>query len=152
MADTNSPRAPRRVLARERERRAITLRMAGATYRQIGEELGVSGQAAWGSVDRALRRVAKHTNEDAEKLRRIELRRLEKLHLLVWKEALGKDTKIKARYAAIDRCLKIAERRARLMGLDSPQAVDVTSGGKSLPAPQIYLPIVQTENEETGDE
>ena len=129
---TNSPGAPKHVKARDREDKAIALRMAGATYRQIGQELGYSAQAAWGSVDRALRRIAKHTNEDAKKLRRIELRRLERLHLLMWQEATKKETKEKQRLAAIDRCLKIAERRARLMGLDKPQMVDVTSGGKSL--------------------
>ena len=41
----------------ERERRAVEMRAGGATYREIGDELGVSPSSAFRMVKRALDRV-----------------------------------------------------------------------------------------------
>lgn len=58
--------------------------------------------------------------EPADELRSLELERLDRLLLGVWSQAA------KGNQGAVDRALKIMERRARLLGLDAPtkQALD----------------------------
>jgi hypothetical protein len=41
-----SATSPRRLIASQRRLRALDLRREGKTYREIGEQLGVSGQRA----------------------------------------------------------------------------------------------------------
>lgn len=124
--DTNSPRAPKRVRAREREDQAMKMRLAGASQQAIGDALGVSHQAVGKMLDRALDRTAKDTDANADKLRLIEIARLDRLNLkmspLAEQGSMG----------AVDRCLRIMERRARLLGLDAPTKADLTTGGKPL--------------------
>src|SRR6186713_657770 len=92
-----------------RRQQALDLRLAGATYRQIGERLGVSLPIAWKHTQAALRQAPQ---EPAQELRQIELARLDRLHMAHWSQALGGSTD------ATDRVLKIMDRRARLLGLD----------------------------------
>jgi len=123
----------RSVLARQRESQAISLRSAGATYDQIAAALGVSATSAFRMVRRVLDRTAKHTNEEADQLRAIELRRLDAALVQVWNlmtaaapaphagtaPGIDKDFEY-LRLSAIDRLVKISERRAKLLGLDAP--------------------------------
>jgi hypothetical protein len=53
---------------------------------------------------------------DADELREIEANRLDRLFVVAWRRAMAKDGDL----AAIDRALRIMERRARLLGLDQP--------------------------------
>ncbi len=99
--------------------RAVALRLQGKTFEAIGQELGVSMQVAHRHVQRALAETAARTAEDAEALRTIELRRLEALNDAVWPEALTGDPR------AVLCALRIAERRAKLLGLEAPVKVDV---------------------------
>lgn len=110
----------RRVLARERERRAIELRRAGQTYDAIAVELGCTRGAAFKVVQRVLVRLAAEAREDGEAVRAIELDRLDALHAIVWEKAAAGDL------AAVDRALRIAERRAKLLGLDAPVRRELT--------------------------
>ena len=52
------PTSPQRIRAAERRRRAVELRGAGRTFKQIGEELGVSTQRAHALVHEAIRHDA----------------------------------------------------------------------------------------------
>jgi len=65
--------------------------------------------------------------ETAEEIRRLELERLDAMLF-----AIGPEVR-KGSYGAIDRALKIMERRARLLGLDAPVKGALTdpSGEKS---------------------
>lgn len=114
MANTNinSPTNPRRLKARERKQEALSLRMSGVTFEQIGQRLGITRQAAHKAVTQALADIQKETNEDAEKLRHLELERLDKMQASIWASVLT------GGYGAIDRVLRIMERRAKLIGLD----------------------------------
>jgi len=111
----------RRIIAREREKRAMELRLAGATYAQIGEALGISAQAAHKAVMRALDRINEKLAEDAQKVLRLELERLDKMLLALWPQAQ------RGNQGAVDRILRIMERRARLLGLDAPHNVNVSA-------------------------
>jgi hypothetical protein len=98
------------VAAREREARVLELRKGGATTRQIGDSLGVSHQRAEQLLRRALDRLPR---EPAEELRRLELARLDALWLAMWPQAM------QGAGWAVDRCLAVMARRARLLGLDA---------------------------------
>ena len=102
----------RQLKARQHEEQALELRLGGATYAQIGEALGMSASGAFKAVDRALLRHAAETDEKAEKLRRIEVARLDRLLLGVWPRAKRGDEHA-ARVA-----LQISKRRSELLGID----------------------------------
>ena len=112
--------APERVSAAQHERDAVAMRIAGATYRQIGDKLGVTESAAARAVKRVLERTRKAADEDAETLRQQEAERLDALQLAVWPQA------VKGHQGAVDRVLRIMARRAALLGLDAPTRQEVT--------------------------
>lgn len=104
----------------EKVRKAIELRKAGATYEKIAEALGYENRSgAYKIVISALRDLVQ---EPARELRTLEAERLDSMTLALWARAQKGDL------AAIDRLLRIMERRARLLGLDLPLAIDV--GGR----------------------
>jgi hypothetical protein len=128
----------RSVADRERDAQAVALRTRGLTHRQIAAQLGWSSPAsAVEAINRALRDSYR---ENLEELRRVEEDKLDDLTRLAWREisrphfvsstATGRvvlhpvtgeplvdsDAVLKG----IDRLLRIAERRAKLRGLDKP--------------------------------
>jgi len=107
-------KASKRILrGRQREEQSLALRLTGATYRQIGSELGITEQGAHAAVMRALKRLNERIAEGAEEVRQLELGRLDALLEAVWPRAtMGK-------VDAVDRALKIMARRAALLGLDN---------------------------------
>lgn len=129
-----SKTSPRIVQAVERAGKALVLRKAGATYEQIGKELGISYQAAFMAVRHALQRTIQ---EPADEYRAIEWERLQTLLRAVWPAAL------KGGLGAIDRALKIGERMAQLMGYDvvRPQRVE-HSGPEGTPISAVVLNAV----------
>lgn len=124
-----------------RDAEACRLRARGLTYEQIATDLGMASRSsAYDAVQRALTATVK---EPAEEVRQIELIRLDELHrsalavleathyvvdkgaVVLWNgEPLIDDGPI---LAAVDRLLKVQERRARLLGLDSPQRVSINA-------------------------
>lgn len=101
----------------EREARALQLRIAGASFEKIAQVLGMSNRSvAFKAYERALSRV--HA-ENANQMREIGSARLDTLLTAVWGKA------VKGDLAAVDRVLKIEERRARLFGLDSPTRLSI---------------------------
>jgi hypothetical protein len=113
-----SKHSPRRLQAAERQTQALELRKAGVTYDAIAQRLGYKGaQGAYEAISAALLRTQQ---EPAEEVRQLELGRLDKLLTAIWPAAL------KGEYPAVDRVLKIMERRACLQGLDAPRKLDVT--------------------------
>lgn len=137
-----------RLEAAERHVRAFELRKAGASYRAIGADLGVSGKTAHEDVRRVLAELAEATNDSAEEYRTMELERLDHLtlaaarvlqttHPLVsgGKILSGFTTDGKAigltddgpRLQAIDRLLRISESRRKLLGLDAPAKTAITN-------------------------
>lgn len=101
----------------ERERRVLELRRAGVTFDVIAEQLDYADRSgAYRAFKRALARTLQ---QPAREVRDLEVDRLDKLMVAVWKKALGGDLQ------AVDRVIRISERRARLLGLDAPQKVQV---------------------------
>lgn len=128
----------------ERRREVLQLREAGATWEAIAntlrerhgaEELpkGWDRRYAWNDWDRELQKIQDETSEHAEQVRRMELRRLDRMMRGVWEKAIG-GLKVpwKQQSEAVKLVLKIQQRRARLRGLDEPDEVDLTSGGDQI--------------------
>src|SRR5690242_9065056 len=67
--------------AADRRVKAFALRRAGASYRAIGLELGVSGKTAYEDVKAVLTELAAQSLESAAEYRALELERLDALAL-----------------------------------------------------------------------
>jgi transposase len=93
---------------------ALDLRKRGKTYREIGEALGVSHVTAYEWVGSALTATLR---EPSEAVRQIEAERLDALIKAIWPGATRENN---PDYDAVDRVLKVMDRRAKLLGLDAP--------------------------------
>ena len=108
------PNTPARLNAKQRQTQALELRKAGLTYNEIATRLGYNSyQAAYKAVKTALKQLAEQTSHSANELRTLENERLDRLHTIAWQQATqNRDL------AAVDRAVRISERRAKLYGLD----------------------------------
>lgn len=104
---------------KEHQRRALELRLTGMSHRAIAEALGVSDHTTIGKrVNTALKEI---TREPAEAVRNMELERLDRMLVAIWDKVSDGDVQ------ALDRALKIQDRRAKYLGLDAPtKTQDVT--------------------------
>jgi predicted transcriptional regulator len=104
------------VEAHQRAVQALELRKAGATYEAIATRLGVTHAAVIKMVNKLL---AESAAQPAAEVRELELHRLDTMILGLWQQARAGDVQ------AIDRVLKIMDRRASYLGLDAPKTVKV---------------------------
>lgn len=96
--------------ARQRALYALDLRAQGLTLREIAPLAGYSSTGAvYNALDRELGRMVDH---NAEKLRKLEAERLDKMLGVAFPKAM------QGNLWALDRVLAIAQRRAKLFGLD----------------------------------
>jgi len=118
----------------ERQIQCLRLRQSGKSYRQIGEIVGVSYVTAYNDVHKALEVVKEKCFEEAKKVKAIEIARLDRALAAIWDEVEAGNLQ------AIDRLIKIQERRARFEGLDAPtkQEIDVAT-----PEPIRFVPILE---------
>lgn len=92
--------------------------MSGATYRAIAPKVEVKTESAvYKLINRALRFTLQ---EPAEEVRQLELARLDRMMLSIWTAAK------RGELEAMDRVLRIMDRRARYLGLDAPMKVAPT--------------------------
>lgn len=108
----------------EKVKRALELRLQGWQYAAIGADLGVSMQRAWTMVQEAM---ADSVREPADKLRELEVARLDSLTAKLMPRALGEtDDPPIDQDRAVLRIVQISDRRAKLLGLDAPVEIVVT--------------------------
>ena len=117
--DNKSKMAPQKLTAAQRRHQALQRRIGGWTFQAIGDELGITRQAAHGLVVTALKDLNEKTMESASELQRLELERLDVMNSAIWGAVLKGDV------GAIDRAIRIQARRAALMGLDSPSKHEI---------------------------
>ena len=104
--------------ALERQLKALELRKAGVAYEEIARALGFKWKSgAFAAVKRALKEVKR---EPCQELIVLEAERLDKMQTALWAKAIRGD------YGAVDRILRIMERRAELLGLDAPEKQEVS--------------------------
>ena len=108
--------SPETAAAKVKAAKALELRMEGKTFEAIALEAGYnSKQAAYDAVKRSLDAI---TREPAQDLIRLDLERLDVLWQIQYLNAQGGDVQ------AMAACMKIMERRAKLLGLDAPVKVE----------------------------
>jgi hypothetical protein len=117
----NGANRPRRVRARERDRRAVELRAAGLTFAAIGAELGVTGEAARQAVNRALEATAHSIAKEAGRLRALEAERLDRAAAVLLPEVEAGSLR------AHEVWLRNRTRYAALLGLDLRSDADVST-------------------------
>jgi len=132
----------------------LAARRGGATYARIAdlavEHFGIDNlpagwdeRYAYKDVMRELDKYRNGLKEDAESIRFVELERLDALFVQAYRQAT------EGNLQAIDRCLRIMERRSSLLGLDKP--VEVFVGGIE-GAPVVREVIIERERKPaTGD-
>ena len=120
MAQKASPYAVEKAV---KEQRALDLRIARASYSRIGEELGMTEAGAHKLVQRSLARVQAKSAEEAQDVLAIELLTLDRMQLGLAPAAF------KGNQAAVDRVLRIMERRAKYLALDAPSRHEFTGKG-----------------------
>ncbi len=103
------------VIAKERE--SLILRQRGHTFDEIASRLGYKGES--GAREAFRRALLRTLQEPAFEVRELEINRLDALFTVAWDLAMAGDLN------AIDRVLKIQERRARLLGLDAPRQAQI---------------------------
>lgn len=100
---------------------AVRLRADGRSYQAIARQLGYANRAG---ARQAVMKTIQAYPAPAEVIameRRLELVRLDALQAAVWERATSGDNR------AVDLALRIMERRAALLGLDSPLFESVIS-------------------------
>ena len=106
------------VKAYERQKEALSLRLVGLSYDAIAERLEFANRSgAFRAVQAALKKTLQ---EPADELRTLELERLDSMLLPMMAQAK------KGNQGAVDRVLRIMERRAKLLGLDAPTKQEIT--------------------------
>lgn len=123
----------RRPEIEESKIKALRLWMTGATYRQIGEQLGVSHQTAYNRVQAALEDMRPHADYAqyrAVQLAEIEVIRRSLRRVIVAFGTTGPaGTAFDEFIAAINALCKLQEREAKLLGLDRvPTPVEELTG------------------------
>lgn len=107
----------RRIQAMEKQRRALEMRKAGATYHAIAQAVGYGdASAARKAIERA---IADVIQEPAQEVRTIQIERLNHMLLTLWPKVQAGDER------AIDTALRVMDKLDRLMGTDSASQVDV---------------------------
>ena len=104
--------------AREQRRKQVaTNLLAGLNYREMAEALGVSIGTITEDVRILMGRWQREQVETVDDYLQLSERRLDRALNAIWGDVLDGDLK------AIDRMLRIEERRAKLRGLDQPQEI-----------------------------
>ena len=115
---SESKTSKRRLSAAERQLQALELRKSGMSFPEIARRLDYAGPAgAYKAVAAALKATIQ---EPADDVRQLELERLDAMIDAAWSWAKAGSDK------HIGIILRIMERRAALLGLDSPKRVDMS--------------------------
>lgn len=134
-ARNRQPTSPERIDVDKRRKEMLDMRVRGMSLRAIAAELGMHHSSVSEAIEAEL---AELTREPAERLRTVELERLDEMFEGLWTKAKSGDG------FAIGNALRIMERRAKLLGLDAP--VKNTHAGEAGAAP-IALTVSSAEAE-----
>ncbi len=143
---SQSKSGKKKVSAAYKQKKALELRLAGKTLDEIAADLNYAdASGAYKAILAGLR----HTlQEPADELRKIEFARLEKLWDKVWgRLSMPGPLPTSDLSALVRSLLKIMDRRARLVGLDTPMKLDLSwrqeAEDAGLPASEIFERMVK---------
>jgi len=133
MAATNAIPA-RMVRVTQHQATALEMRRAGLGYRAIAAKMGLSKSQTHRLVKDGLADAIEQVAGASDELRAEEVDRLDAVLASVWPAAR------RGNLGAVDRVLRIMERRAKLLGLDAPEKRE-HSGPNGNPIPVASLNI-----------
>lgn len=108
----------------EKTRRAMALKLAGASYSAIAQQLGYNdASAARKAVMRGMK-VAQQ--ENAGELRKIHYARLEHMLMLLWPDVNARDL------SSMTTALSVMDRMERLFGLNASERLEVSVGRETV--------------------
>lgn len=110
-----------------RAQECVRLRInEGLSWREIGERVGMTYSGARKLFLRHMEQLKAHTAEEFRVAQTMELLRLDGLWKLNYERATNEaiDSDVQQRATAV--CLKISERRAKLLGIDSAERLELT--------------------------
>lgn len=136
--DKNESTRPKNVIAAERQKRAIALRIQNWTLTEIAQELGIKPSSVHYLIITGLKKLK--APEEAEQLRKVEAIRLDNLARGIWDQAIGGDLQ------AMDRLLKIMERRSKLLLLDKPEEAEKPQGFGYRPTSEVFAALMARMN------
>lgn len=114
---TSAKRDARKIDIAVRREKALKLRISGASYDQIADGLGYAdGSNVRRDIMAAIKDIIK---EPAEEVLKLELSRLDTMLMAMFKKARAGDA------SAVDRVIRIMDRRAAYLGLDAPKESSV---------------------------
>ena len=122
----------------------VALRRAGTTYARISElaierygsdnlPAGWDERYAYKDVMREMEKYRNGIEEDVDLIRTIETERLDALFTVSYRQAM------EGNLQAVDRCLRIMERRSSLMGLDRPAEIKIGGLEGTPPVREIII-------------
>ncbi len=140
MPKNRNKSSPETINSKERAAKALALRKEGKTFDAIAAELGYnSKQAAHDAVMRAIREILR---EPVTELVQLDLERLDEMFQIHYINACAGDVQ------ALTGCMKIMERRAKILGMDAPEKKELTGkDGQPLSGGTFVLPAVMTPEE-----
>jgi len=103
-----------------RMREALDLRLAGESYQDIADTMGIAVPTAHQHVAEAIERLTGEEVRSAEVARQLQLLRLDLLLAAQWRKAT-----LDGSPNAAMTVLKIMERQSKLLGLDAPVRIDI---------------------------
>ncbi len=115
-----SKSSPRRIVAKEKQKRALQLRMAGATFAQIAETMGLPhASSAYDCIMRAMSHIPE---PEAKLYKKLNLERLNRLLMALWQTAIAE----RPDRRDIAQCLSIIAEMNKLVGAYEPDRVSMT--------------------------
>jgi hypothetical protein len=159
-------RAEQQATAARRRAQVVQMRLAGASFEEIGQQLGVTDSRAHQLWTDALDRTAK---EPADRWRALELQRLDQLqaaatavlhatHHVIHSAKVVVDDQSRPYVdhgpvlAAVNTLVRVMERRARVLGLDAPARVDAKVDGTLTTMDAIDAHIAELEAQLGADD
>ena len=128
-------------LLHEKSLNAIELRKVGMNYAQIADKLGYSSTtAAHQAVDRGIKDLL--IGAGAEDVINLELARLDEMTMMCFQIFRDVKANYDQKLRAMDRLLGVMDRRAKYLGLDAPEKVDLHVSGEM---EQVHTVVIDGE-------
>lgn len=132
---THNERNARSVIKLQRQQAALELRRSGLSYSEIAHRIGIGKTTAHRLIEDAIREASATINDEAREMKALELSRLDGMLAGLWTDAR------RGNVQAVDRVLKIMERRAKLLGLDAPVKVASTTPAGDEDPTRYVVPV-----------
>lgn len=114
----------RKMSVGEKTRRAMALKLAGASYGAIAQQIGYSDASA--ARKAVMRGMKLSLQENSEELRRLHYGRLEHMLMLLWPDVNARDL------PSINTALSVMDRMERLYGLNAAERLEVSAGRETV--------------------